>query len=201
MALITAAEARVYLPGLTGTGEDTNIDTLILRAGGLMAAWCGYPSSTAIADPTMESASYTRYLDGPGGRDLVLDVWPVTAITSIYDDEEQDFAATSLVDSGDYAIIAGARGLVRLTSTSTHGAWSTGSETIKATFTAGFSTVPASLKHLCGQTVKHLWQLRRQQGAASSTQGGATVSREEAAALPIEVRLGLGPYILPRALL
>lgn len=201
MPLMTASEARAYLPGLTGTGEDTLIDALILRAGGLMAAWCGYPAASATVDPTMESASYTRYYDGPGGRDIVLDVWPVTAITSIYDDPTGDYGATSLVDSGDYAIIAGTRGLVRLTSTSTHGAWSTGDQTIKVAFTAGYSTVGPSLKHLCGQTVKHLWQLRRQQGAASSTQGGATVSREEAAALPIEVRHGLGPYILPRALL
>ena len=66
MALATAAQMREYLRVLTGTAEDSLIDSLIARFDGLASGWCGYPTEGAA--PTFESATYTHYFDGDGAR-------------------------------------------------------------------------------------------------------------------------------------
>ncbi len=202
MALITAEQARAYLPSLTGTAEDTKLDTLIARVGAQLARWCGYPPPSASGSPTMESTSYTRYLDGPGGRKLQLPIWPVTAIASIYDDPDLDFGADTLVDSGDYSLINGAAGEVLLTSTAEHGAWGEEEGCIKVTFTAGFTTVPEDLKGIACEAVKWIWNRRTLQGKTSTTASGAQVSKEaDNGQLPPHILAALTPFKLPGAML
>lgn len=197
--LISAAEARLQLPSLQGTVEDEVLVVLIQTAGEMIATHLGYPAASASAESTAESTSYTLYLNGPGGRDLVLPVWPVTAITSIYDDEDRSYAASSLVSSGDYAIEEGATGRVLLTATATHGAWSTGKRAIKATFTAGYTTIPSWLKHAARLTVRALYDLRTAQGQTSRNVGNQSVSLRDQHAIPEEARRILAPHRLPRA--
>lgn len=202
MALVSAAEARVHIPELSGTGEDTNLDTLIARVEEACASWCGYPPASAGGTPTMASASRVRYLDGPGGRELVIDVWPVTAIASIYDDPEWTWGADALVSSSDYAILDGAVGLVLLAETSTHGAWNHARRSIKATVTAGFTSAPPALKLAICLGVRHLWNLRRELGHTSvSGEGTVSVSSVDPTMLPVECLQALAPYRLPRVLL
>lgn len=196
--LVTAAEARLQIPLLSGSDEDTKLETLITRAGTAFARYCGYPGN----NPSMESGSYTRYLDGLGGRDLVLDVWPVTAIASIVDDLTLDFTDSQyLVASTDYVLVEGGRGLVRLKTTSSHGAWSNAKGTIKATFTAGFSTTPDDLKQLCIQSVKNWWEQRHTQGKTNTAQGQVSVGFRDEEFLPLFVRKGLSGFRLPRSYL
>jgi len=204
MALITAAEAKANIPELTGTDEDSALDTLIAAVGGAMAQWCGYPPASASATPTMESTSYVRYLDGPGGRVLTLDVLPVTAVTSIYDDIEWTWGSDALVAAADYGSGAweGAVGSVLLIETSTHGAWSKARRSIKATFTAGFATVPAPVKRACVLAVRHHWNLQRTMGYTSvGAEGGLSVGLVDPASLPRETLMLLAPYRLPSVLL
>ena len=194
--LVSAAEARLAIPELSGTAEDTNLETLITRVGEAFARHCGYPGTS----PTMESTSYTRDLDGPGGRDLVLDVWPVTAISSVYDDVTLDFTDSQyLVSSSDYVIVNGRT--LRLKSTSTHGAWSKGQGQIRVAFTAGYATVPGALKQLAIMAVKHWFDLRRTQGKSNTSQGGVSVGFRDEEFLPAMVRRGLSDFLLPRAIL
>lgn len=199
MALITPAEARYQIPGLTGTAENALLTDLIAVAGAMMARWCGYPPATVGAAPTMESTAYTRYLDGPGGTDLHLDVSPVTAIASIYDSSDRRYAAADLVASTDYTLTDPDHGLVALDYDATHGVWSTGERAIKATWTAGFSTVPHDLQHACRLTVRHIYDLRQVQGRTSQSVAGVSVGLVEADALPAEARRILAPYRLARA--
>jgi len=194
MALITASEARLQIPGLTGTGEDTNLETVIAALGMAFARWCGYPGSA----PSMESASYTRYLDGPGGRELVLDVWPVISITSIYDDPTLDFTSSLyLVDSGDYVLAQADRGLVRLKSTATHGTWSETKGAIKVAYTAGYATVPADLKYAARLGVRHWWGLRQKQGLINATSAGQSRGFVDQDFLSAEVKTALASFRLP----
>lgn len=201
MALISATEARGHIPQLTGTAEDALLELWIARVGAVFAAWCGYPPASAGAAPSMESASYTRYLDGPGGRDLVLDVWPVTAVASIYDDANWTWAAADLVASADYAILDGSTGLVLLTETATHGEWSLSRRAIKATFTAGYSTVPAALKMAAILAVRNAWNLRSEQGRSNVSGNGVSLGLRDEEILSPAVRQALWPFRLPRALL
>lgn len=205
MALITETEALRMVPDLAVGAETTLITELIDQAGHLLAAYCGYPSANGIASPTMESTSYVRYLTGTGGRDLVCDVGPITAVASIYDDPTLDFtSSTYLVDSGDYAILAVApRRTIRLTSTAVHGVWSTDEGAIKATVTAGYTTIPAGLKRCAQLTVKHLLNERAKLGVQSDSVNGASATYTDPSFLPAEVKqilLGDG-FVLPRRFL
>jgi hypothetical protein len=200
VALITAAEAKDLVPGLTGTGQDTRLETYISRAGALMAAWCGFPPASAGVDPTLEDTTYTEFYDGEGGLTLRLDIYPVLSVTSIYDDPDRDYGATTLVSSSDYDI-DGRKGLVHLKPDAAHGAWSDGElRAIKATFVAGFSTIPDSLKHACAQEVKRMMTGRATQGQASASTSGKSVSYRDPGLLS-ETREILAPLRLPRALL
>lgn len=205
MALVTAAQARLALPGLTGTGEDTNIGTVIARVGAIFARWCGYPPASAGAVCTMESTSYTLYSGHAGhvdvleGRYLRLRVWPVTAISAIYDDPNEAYGTA--VTASLYEIVDGNEGLVRYTIAG-GGAWSEPSDAftraIKVSCTAGFSTVPADLEHAAVMMTKHLWNLRHTAGKSNvnAGQSSAQVRDEE---IPAAVREVLGRFRLPGA--
>lgn len=191
--LITAAKARDFIPGLVGTGEDAYLNRLCQRVSTLFARFSGYPGTS----PTMEVATYTSYLDGRGGRDLVLPVWPIVSVTSIYEDSAWDFAADSLVASSDYAIFQADAGIVRLTSTATHGTWADGIPgAIKATYTAGYAEIPADLEGLAGEAVRHFWDRRGNQGIAS-TSGGSSIQYEDPTFLPDWLKEGLALFCLP----
>ena len=200
MALLTAAEARVYIPSLSGTGTDTLLDTLISRAGAVLARYCGYPPASATASPTLESTSYTLDYTGDGGRDLDLGLYPVTAIASAYDDPDLDFTDTAaLVDSGDYGIQRGR--VLRLKSTATHGAWSTTPEAIRVAFTAGYSTIPADLKDIAGRAVRAAYDWLQTAGKTSVSQGGGSVQYPDEAFLAPYVVEALAPHRMPRAII
>lgn len=200
MALITAAEARLYTPSNQGTVDDTMLETLIGRCGAFFARYCGYPPASSGVVATMETATYTRYLSGKGGRDLYLDVAPVQSVTSIYDDPVQDFAAATLVASGDYSILDGNAARIRLTSTAAHGEWQKGGETIKATFVAGFSTVPADVKQAACLQVQHWYSLRQIAGKTSQSIGNGSIGlRDET--MPAAVKQLLSAYRLPSVLM
>lgn len=209
MALITTTEAKQQIPGLTGSGDDALLTELISVAGGVIGTYLGYPPSSVGATPTAESTSYTRYYDGPGGRELVVDVYPLTAVASIYDDPNRDYTSSYLVASSDYTIIDSEIGLIDLSSSSTHGAWSTRRRAIKVTFTAGYTTVPDWLQHAARLTVRWLWDLRQLQGKQGvSVPGGGSITVSpgyngtfrNAGILPQEAIDILMPHRLSRAL-
>ena len=200
MALITASEARMQIPGLTGTQDDAVLEELVSVAGALIAAHLGYPPIAAGAAPTAEAAAYVRYMDGPGGVELRLEVRPVNSITSIYDSPDRSYAAADLVDSGDYTLEEPNNGLVVLDWDATHGSWSTARRAIKATYNAGYSTVPDWLQHAARLTVRHLWDLRLTQGESSKSGGGVNTSLMDAHLLPKEAIELLKRRRLPRAM-
>lgn len=145
----------------------------------------------------MESASYTRYLDGRGTRELTLDVQPATSISSVYDDPTLDFTDSQwLVSSGDYTLVEGR--YLRLKTTAARANWSEGVENIKVTYTAGFATTPLELKQLAIMAVKHWFDLRRVQGKSNTSQGGVSVGFRDEEFLPEMVKAGLGGYRLSR---
>lgn len=200
MALITATEAKNWLPGLTGSGSDTLIETLIAAVDAAFARWCGYPPASAGAAPTLEDVTYTRYLTGTGGRWLVLDVWPALSITSIEDDPTLTWdGSTYLVASTDYTLLEGRK--VLLKETSAHGLWSSSDAALKVVSVAGYSTIPGDLKVLVEMAVRNWWDSRTTQGKASIVQGGTNTSLRDEEFLTAAVRRGLGPYRLPRAFL
>jgi hypothetical protein len=201
MALITAAEARAYIPGLTGSGEDTALDTLIAQAGEMMARWCGYPAVSSGTAPTMEDQTYTLYGGDSGagvrvsGARLILPVSPVLSITSIYDSVQWTYGASDLVASGDY-VLNGDLGEVYLLPTASH-AWTCEDRGLRVVCVAGYSTIPDALKALCGRLVHHLW-MRQQAGEVVSASGGGAALAFPFDPVPPEIARGLLPFRLMR---
>jgi hypothetical protein len=198
MSLTTRAAAKLSIPALAtdSTADDDLIDALILAADRAFARYCGYPGVA----PSMESTAYTRDFDGDGTRDLTLDVWPVTAVSQVYDDPTRDFESASyLVSSGDYSL-RNSRTLT-LKSIASHAAWTKADGVIRVTFTAGYATVPDDLKRLANLAVRAAFDLGAHQGKTSVSQGGVSVGLTDASWLPLEVRQGLAPFRLPGAFL
>ena len=197
MALITAAEARGFIPGLTGTAQDTQLDQYILRADRMLAGFCGYPLSDA-GIRTLEDVTYTRYLTGEGGKFLRLGLRPTASITSIYDDPIREYGASTLVASGDYTS-RGNLGLAELSNTATHGAWSDGAyRAIKATVVCGHATVDDALKQAVGMLVAHWYRVGVPMLSKRSAGGGGRSASKAPLVngLPDEVRARIHDYRL-----
>ncbi len=199
MALITAAQARLYIPALSGTAADSELDLLIGRVGRVFAYYLGYPINTAGATnvPSLETTTYTQTFDGPGGVVLKLPVTPVQSITTIHDDPDREYNSDDLVAASDYEIDS-LQGLVILKTGSTHGNWSTSYRSVRVVYVGGFSTTPGAIVHACGLQIAHIWANRHSIGKTSISQGGGSASIKSLDLLP-EVKEALAPYRLPSA--
>ena len=196
MALITAAEARAYIPTLTGTTDDTLLSTLISRFDAAAAGYMGYPKQSSGA-VTIESGTYVEYLDGPGGRELTVTAKPVTAVASIYDDPDLDYTdAADLVASGDYTVY-GVEGRVVLDYDAAYPAWSESRRAIKITYGAGYgdagAPLPVAIKHAACLQVAHWYGARAHIGKTNLSIGGQTAKLNTLELLP-EVKKTLAPY-------
>ena len=195
MAIMTAAEARLYVRTISGTGEDTTLNTLISRADASMAAAIGLPPPTAGGIPTLEDTAHTFYLTGEGGQELRIPYSPIRSITSIHDSDDRAYGSADLVDSSDYELF-GLEGIVRLKDDSTHGYWTTVHRGIKAVAVIGWTSIPEDIKHAAGLQVAYWFKNRDHIGYTSVNQGGGTIQIQQMGLLP-EVRQMLRPYRQP----
>ena len=197
MALLDAATVREYLPSLTGTGEDSTINSLIARFDNLASAWCGYPAAAVGGSSSFEVKTYTLYLDGTGSKFLNLPVVPVTGVTSIHVDVDRGYNSDDLVAASDYDVF-GDTGSVILKIDSVQGAFDHAPRSVKAVFTAGFSTTPDAIKHAAAVQVAYWWQGRAHIGKTSVSAGGGSASVATLELLP-EVKQALNSFRLPSA--
>ena len=173
MALITAAEARLFIPALTGTGSDTELDRLIASADAVLARWCGWPPAAAGGAATFEDVTYTDYLDGPSltvPTALQLPVFPVQSVTSIAKDDQGDWSYSDTIAAGDYTL-DGRTGLVYLNPDASEG-WTSGVRAMKVVYVAGFATIPDDIKEACALLVAHWWGLRKNRGKQNASANG-----------------------------
>ena len=205
MAILTAAEVREFIPALTGTTDDTLLNKLIASVGTAIAVYLGYPRVSASSDPTIESATYTLYSGGYGGRvvvdgdRLIFPVRPISSITSITDDPDQGYGTSYLVASGDYTYNA-IDGVVRALPTSTHGAWSPAPYAIKAVVVAGWlaAGLPTDILMAARLTVRHWYELRSRGPSTQISAEGVSVSPQDIA-IPSQAKALLDPYRLASA--
>ena len=202
MAILTTAEAKVFLPSLTAasTTEDASIDIVVARVGARIARHCGWVPASDGGTPSLEAATHTLYLAGPGGRSLYLPMYPVISVTSIEDDSTEAFDGTTyLVASSDYSLRP--NGEVLLAQTAVHGGWSSSHErVVKVVASLGYSTVDPILKQAAGLLFRHWWDLRFAQGRTNASAAAGSIGyRDEE--IPPEVAAVLGDYLLPGVLL
>ena len=195
MAIASAAQAKAYIRGLTGTSEDTTLDTLIARCDSLFASYLGFPPASAGADPTIEDVTYTVILDGPGGRALRLPVYPIQSVTTIHDSDNQLYAATDLIPASDYTVY-GDEGIVWLDDDGSTDYWSKVKRGIKVVAVLGWATIPDSIVHACCLQVAHWYNGRDHIGRTNISQGGGSIAVRDLGLLP-EVKQALAAHRLP----
>lgn len=185
-ALTTTAAAKVYLK-IGNTNDDTVIAALVSRYSAVVSTYC---------DRRFAATTYTneRY-DGTGTENLYLRAFPVTTMTSIYLDSARDFAAGSLLVADDdyYVVPEDGHGLVvRL-----NGVWDKGVAVIKATYVAGYATIPGPVieaTHRLIARAKAWSDMGTHAVSAQSIQaGGGSVSFVEHD-IPKDVKKLLEPY-------
>jgi len=194
-----------YLPDVSAS--DTESEAILGRAldrvEGLISEYLGYPVGASGAAPTWASTSYTLRLRAVRGDDqrLLLPVRPVTAVASVYQDTNMEFAAADLVTSTDYETehLRGGTYLHLLPDATSIAAWSTLPRSIKVSCTAGYTNeaaIPKALADAAYRCVADWWTGRRTRAMESTSQGGVSQTRGELKALPADTREILTPWML-----
>ena len=131
-ALITLDNFKIYR-GITGsTTEDDRIKLLINS--------CSIQFESACKRKII-SATYTEYHDGMGDDAIMLHQYPVTSVTSVYDDPDRDYESGDLVDSDDYMYDEDS-GILRLEG----GVFQNSKQNVKVTYVAGFTSTPDDIE-------------------------------------------------------
>ena len=200
MALTSAANVAAMAPNLSAS--EAVLSALITRAGVALARHCGYPAASPGAAPTLESATYTLFSGGyqvrrKSGRVLVVEPYPVTSITSIHDDPDEEYGSSDLIAASDYVQRGDEGEVIVLKLDAIHGGWSTTDRAVKIVFVAGYSSVPADIETAAIEYVLHLLNLRDRRGVnnVSTPDGLNTSYRDET--IPAHVAQLLAPYVLP----
>lgn len=148
---------------ITGSGDDTQLGSLILRATAFIERYCGRE---------FMSREHTEYHTGDGTSRLRLDHFPVTEISSIADSSE--FATFSYDDGDehDYWECEYENGIVQLL-LDVFPKWPP--RAVEVVYTAGYATAPEDLKQLCVELAAARFHSRKRQGILSENITGASM--------------------------
>ena len=120
---------------LNTTPETNNlIDNLINAVSARFESYC---------DRKFKSRSYTEYLDGKGWSVIYPKQYPITEVTSIYDDGTWTWDASTLISGTEYRI--------KNDNSIVFKSFSVGDyeQNLKLTYTAGYTTIPYDLENAC----------------------------------------------------
>lgn len=135
MALVTLAELKAYL-GESGSTRDTELTDLADAVSNAVLSYLDREviESAAVADDVLSPDK--------GDTALVTTEWPVTAITSVYDDPLLAYGADTLIAAADYTVRGDGLG-VRLKNGVVFGG---GADAVKISYTAGYAASHPTLK-------------------------------------------------------
>jgi hypothetical protein len=169
-ALVTISDAK----GILKKTDDQDLTFLEALIDGVSVHFNGETGRTLM------SATYTaEKFDGSGWADFWLPNYPVTALTSVYEND-----ALLIVDTDYYAYLS--EGRLRRTAAGwpgEFGLWSALPKAIKITYTAGYSalTIPSDLKLAALIQISQGWDkfLHKSWGQSTRSIAGQSVSFEE----------------------
>lgn len=200
MSLVSAAQLRTHVPQLSGTGEDTALETLADRADSLIAHWCGWPETVeGSALYTMSSATYTSY-PKPWWKDsraLDVGLYWMTSVSQIRIDPDWGYGASFDVSTSSTRI-DNARGLLWLLPTATD-AWSTAELANRVQIVNGFTdgAAPEFLQYATALVVRHIISKGRKGEVETKSEGGRSVTPiNQGDALPEAARNMLAPLVI-----
>lgn len=124
------------------TDHDTLIQDLITQKSKEISVYCGR---------TFATTTHTEQYDGRGESVLIVNNYPIQSITSIYDDVDRSFSASTLIDSSNYVCTNedANGGMIRGDGI----IFSKGVKNIKVIYSAGYDTIPQDLVYACEKLV------------------------------------------------
>lgn len=96
MALTTLVNVKAYI-NKTDTDSDSVLTSLIDRISKDISTEC---------NRVFEVGNFTEYFDGDFNKTICVKNYPINAITSIYDDLEWVYPASTLINSTEYSYYA-----------------------------------------------------------------------------------------------
>jgi len=162
-SLVALNDVKSYL-GISGSNSDTDdvIGDLIDSVSVLFETYC----NKKIMSREYEDEIY----DGNAGNRLFTRQYPITSIDSIYDDTEWNFGTDTLIPSGDYMIHPDMNNVYFKDNILDDGVGN-----IKITYTAGYESVPADIKHCCILEVIRRFNHRKKPEVSSETHNDGNV--------------------------
>jgi len=155
LTTLAAVRETLRLP-VSETGDDAYLTRLISR----ISATVKRITRRALTQTTL-----TEIHDGRGRPSFRLRDWPVISFTSLHEDPDCAYPASTLLDPTEYVVDARIGEVTRLASMD----FSRYPQALKAVYVAGYATVPEDLEHRVIQTIVEDWRTRKNEGVASKS--------------------------------
>ena len=136
--LVTWKEAEIII----GSGIDTESITMVQEIITAASIWANNYTSRNLKSRAYTLEDDDTLYDGDGDNYIMLTQYPVTTLSSVYEDIDRVYGSDTLVDSDDYIIYA-RRGKLLFTDYNI----GYGYQNIKVLYTAGYITVPKDLQN------------------------------------------------------
>lgn len=161
-ALCNVTDTRSYL-GYTNTNKDEQIKLFINMATDFIESHCGR---------RFKNTTYTNQVfSGNGEKEILLDQYPITAFVSLEKNGAIDNSSSwETVDSADYWRVDTEGKLIG------YSRFATGVRNYRATYSAGYDTIPYDLQFACMKMVEMLFRDNIAQGLSSERLGDHTVT-------------------------
>ena len=121
----------------TTTEVNNLIDSIIDAVSSKFESYC---------DRKFKSQSHEEYFDGKNSNVIYPNNYPITTVTSVHDDSEWLWGSDTLISGTEYRISNDENSIVFKNSSTTLGNYT---QNVKLNYTAGYTTVPYDLEHVC----------------------------------------------------
>jgi hypothetical protein len=195
MSLVTTDLLKEYLPEVTGTGANTELQNLLDRVESAIARWLGFPLPDGSNTATLSVSTYTVYVDQYWKDDLTvlqLPLRPVSTITSVHSDPDRKYGSDTSLASDEYEIDKQLGLLIIKPDANTVG-FSKGYRSNKVVGTFGYTLFHKDIVHAVCVYAAHLQRAKGNQGKKSQSIRNATTTYSPNT-IPPEVKEVLYPY-------
>ena len=125
----------------------------------------------------LKTRTLTEYYSGDGSNTLLTNQYPITTLTSVYDDPARAYGADTLIDSGDLVIMPQD---LACSIVYDGGSFESAVRNLKVTYIAGYITIPYDLQQACLEIIAYFYKNSEENrfGVVSRTVGDGSMTVE-----------------------